>query len=275
VAPAGDYRAPVLSPDGRFVAIRRREDGGGNADVWLLDLSRGTRTRFTFDPGNDGNALWSPDGSQVVWSSDRGGAYGLWAKSAGGMGEDRLVTKVAGDGGPTSWSSDGRYVLYQVLSSDSGFDIWLLPMTGSDHTPKPLVRTPFQEGRAQFSPDGHWIAYQSDESGRPEIYVSSFEGPPGKWQVSTAGGTDPAWSADGKELFYLESDRMMTVPVQLGATFTPGTPHPLFRVVVESGVRRNVFVPSKDGQRFLFLLPVGETSTPMTVTVNWRETAQH
>jgi len=125
--------------------------------------------------------------------------------------------------------------------------------------------------RACFSPDGRWIAYQSNESGRAEIYVASYSGPAGKWQISTSGGIDPAWSRDGKELYFLSPDQhFMVVPILPGATFTPGTPRFLFHVQTETGLRRNVYTVSPDGKRFLFLLPIGESNTPMTVTVNWR-----
>jgi Tol biopolymer transport system component len=265
---AADYRAPALSPDGNRIAIRR--NNGTNLDIWIVDPARGTTTRFTFDPGQDGNPLWSPDGSQIAWSSDRDGIFGFWIKSASGMGADQLVTKVAGDGAATDWSRDGKYVLYQATSPQTGADIYLIPMTGSDHTPKPLLNSPFNEVRARFSPDGRWIAYQSNESGRAEIYAASFTGPAGKWQISTSGGTDPAWSHDSGELFFISSDQhFMEVPIQAGATFTPGTPRMLFRVLPETGVRRNVYDVSPDGKRFLFLLPVGDTNTPMTVAVNW------
>jgi dipeptidyl aminopeptidase/acylaminoacyl peptidase len=134
-----------------------------------------------------------------------------------------------------------------------------------------VLQTPFIETRASFSPDGRWIAYQSNESGRMEVYVASFQGAAGKWQISTNGGTDPCWSRDGRELFFLTLDQtLMSMPVASGPSFQPATPQALFRVRVEAGNRRNVFCPAPDGKRFLFLLPLGETNTPMTMVLNWR-----
>ena len=136
---------------------------------------------------------------------------------------------------------------------------------------RPLIATSFNEANAMFSPDGRWIAYASDESGRSEIYVTSLAGPAGRWQVSTRGGRDPAWSPSGRELYYLtEDNRMMSVPIVAGESFNPGTPTFLFVVRYEPGFRRNVFCVAPDNQRFLFLVPIGETNTPITTVVNWR-----
>jgi dipeptidyl aminopeptidase/acylaminoacyl peptidase len=133
------------------------------------------------------------------------------------------------------------------------------------------VKSPFGERNPVYSPDGRWIAYMSDESGRWEIYVISVTGPAGKWQVSTRGGRDPAWSPDGRELYYLTEDsRMMSVPITGGPQFSPGTPRVLFNVRYEVSTRRNVFCVAPDNQRFLFLVPNSEISTPMTAVINWR-----
>jgi Tol biopolymer transport system component len=143
-------------------------------------------------------------------------------------------------------------------------------MTG-DHKPQLVLQTPFNEGRARFSPDGRWIAYQSDESGRYEVYVASFQGSAGKWQISTDGGSDPDWSPDGRELFYLaRNQKLMSVPITPGETLSPGTPQALFDVLTEGGTRRNVYEVAPDGRRFMFLLPAGDSGTPITTVVNWR-----
>ena len=271
IASAGDYRAPALSPDGSRIAVRRREAEGGNIDVWIIDPVRGTTTRFTFDPADDGNPLWSPDGTHIVWDSNRAGVDGLWMKAANGMGAEQLIGKSPGPGGPTDWSPDGRFILWTGFTDRGDADIFQIPMTGDDHKPKSLISTPFNEWRAHISHDGRWLAYESAESGRAEIYVTALDGTSGKWQISTNGGTDPAWSRDGKELFFLSPDQhFMSVPVQSGASFSPGTARPLFPVVTETGLRRNVYDVAPDGKRFLFLLPVGDMNTPISVTVNWR-----
>ena len=275
VASAADYRAPALSPDGSRIAIRRRGASGAETDVWVIEPSRGTTTRLTFDPGPDGNPIWSPDGSRIAWTSLRGGADGLWVKAANGAGQDQLVTRLDANSSALDWSRDGRYILVGVVDPKTRNDVYVVALDG-DHKPQPVLQTLFNEGRACFSPDGHWIAYQSNESGRGEVYVISFHGVPGKWQVSTRGGGDPCWSPDGHELYYLTPDQvLMTVPVTATPTFQPGTPQELFRVRVETGTRRNVYCVAPDNQRFLFQLPVGETSTPITAVLNWRAGTEH
>ena len=266
-APA-DYRAPALSPDGSRIAIRRAD--AGNLDVWMIDPARGTTTRFTFDPGSDGNPTWSADGAQVAWGSDRGGTNGMYAKSSSGLGAEQTLARGPNPLTPLDWSRDGKWLLYQVEDPKTGSDIYALS-TAAPHTSQPVLQTPFAEQHAKFSPNGRWIAYQSDESGRMEVYVATFQGPAGKWQISTRGGGDPCWSRDGRELFYLAADQhLMAVPVGGGDSFSPGTPHALFAVATEQSSRRNVYDVSADGSRFLFLLPANETSTPITVVVNWQ-----
>jgi Tol biopolymer transport system component len=270
VAATADYRAPSLSPDGRRVVVRRRDSDAANADVWMIEPARGTTSRFTFDPATDTAPVWSPDGSQIAWASTRGGADGIWLKSAGGLGQEQQIAKPGPFAAPLDWSRDGKWLLYSVVDPRTGVDLWALPMTG-EHTPQVVLQTPFNEARARFSPDGRWIAYQSDESGRPEVYVASFQGTGGKWQISADGGTDPDWSPDGRELFYLARDQhLMSVAITPGETLAPGTPQALFRVQTEGGTRRNVYEVAPDGKRFLFLLPAGDSGTPITTVVNWR-----
>jgi serine/threonine protein kinase len=268
VAAAADYRAPALSPDGTKIAIRRRDGNGSNIDVWVIEPARGTTTRFTFDPGDDSNPIWSPDGSKIAWSGVRGGREAIWVKTANGAGSEETVTDAGTNSVLLDWSHDGRYLLYSNFGSNltdvSAFDFDTRKSTV-------VLASRFNEMRARLSPDGHWIAYQSDESGVFEIYVTSFPISSGKWQISTRGGGEPCWSRDGKELFYLSPDaKFMSVPVTTGAAFNPGTPQALFRVQTEPGLRRNVYCPSPDGKKFLFLVPSGENETPMTVMVNWR-----
>lgn len=190
-------------------------------------------------------------------------------KSANGVGEEEKVAKMPGAGNAACWSSDGKTILFQAFATNL-LDIFAVDLAG-DRKPRPVVASRFTEGRAQLSPDGRWLAYQSDESGRAEVYVVSYPQGAGKWQVSTNGGADPYWSHAGNELFYLSGDgRLMSVPTPVGSSFTPGTPNALFRVQVEQGTRRNVYCPSPDGKKFLFLVPAGQNQTPMTAIVNWR-----
>jgi len=270
IAGPADFRAPALSPDGRRVVIRRRDGEGSNLDLWMIDLTRNTTTRFTFDPGQDGNPIWSPDGARVVWSGDREGKFHILAKSSAGIGEEERILETDQQSAPTGWSTDGKHMLYQMFAPAGPPDVAVLPLEG-ERKPRMLLQSTFLEARASFSPDGRWIAYESEESGRAEVYVMSFTGPEGKWQVSTRGGHDAAWSPDGREIYYLtDENRMMTVPITPGETFNPGTPQAMFAVRYEPGFRRNVYCVAPDNQRFLFQLPMGETNTPMTAVVHWR-----
>jgi eukaryotic-like serine/threonine-protein kinase len=268
VGPSAEYRAPALSPDGRFVAVRRRDPGVTGADVWIMDPARGTTTRFTFDPAVDSNPLWSPDGERLVWYSNRGGADALWIKSASGMGQDEKLVNAPG-AWPEDWSRDGQTLLYDIVDPKNGYDMYRVSITG-DRKPVLVLQTPFNEGREHLSPDGRWLAYESDESGRQEVYVMSFEGQPGKWQVSANGGKQARWSPDGRELFYLSGDqRLMSVAIPAGPSFNPAMPVPLFKVNFDDNTR-NAYCVAPDGKRFLFLLPDQELMTPITAIVNWR-----
>ena len=269
VAPSADLRAPALSPDGSKIAIRRIEPGSSNLDIWVIDTMRGTTTRFTFDPGDDSNPIWSPDGSKIAWTGLRGNSNGIWTKAANGSGSDEKLADVGPNAAPTSWSRDASQVFYQFVAGGSLADISVVDVNG-DHKPRAVLNSKFVETRAQISPDGKWLAYDSDESGRSEVYVISYPGGSGKWQISTNGGLEPNWSRDGRELYYLSADgRLMSVPIPAAGDFNPGTPQPLFRVATEPGRRRNVYCPSPDGKKFLFLVPAGQNQTPMTVLVNW------
>ena len=272
VAAAADYRAPALSPDGSKIAIRRADPDSRNLDVWVIDTVRGTTTRFTFDPGDDGNPIWSPDGSKIAWSGFRNGEDALWMKSANGVGEEEKICPTGSNSAVLCWSRDGNTIFYQSFGANL-FDVYAVDLHG-DRRPRAVLSSKFTEGRAQLSPDGHWLAYQSDESGRPEIYVVSYPNGAGKWQISTSSGIEPCWSRDGSELFYLSGDgRLMSVATPVGASFNPGTPQALFRVQTEQSPRRNVYCPSPDGKKFLFLVPAGQNETPMTALVNWRGNA--
>ncbi len=267
VAAAADYRAPSLSPDGRRVAIRRTD--GGNLDVWMLDLVRGTSGRFTFDPGFDGNPVWSPDGARLSWTGTEGASTGIMVKASSGLGSARVLAGTAHATAVLDWFHTSDRILYQAVNAATGGDLFVVDVAAGS-PPQALVQTPFFEQRGRISPGDRWLAYESNETGRPEIYVVSLTGAPAKWQVSIDGGTDPCWSRDGRELFYLAGGQLMSVPVTADPDFHPGTPRPLFRVRAESGGRRNVFEVSPDGQRFLFLVPDEAAAAPLTVLVNWR-----
>ncbi len=272
LGPAGLFNQPMLSPDGQRVAMNNESLGQG--DIWILELKRGTSTRFTFDPARDVSALWSPDGTRIVFGSDRGGQWGLYQKISSGAGSDELLLRTGQTTFPDDWSLDGRFIIYEI---DGGpktkFDLWVLPLFG-DRKPFPFLQTEFTEQHAQFSPDGRFIAYVSDESGRAEVYVQSFPASGGKWQVSTGGGDQPQWRRDGRELFYVAPDKnLMAVTDTLGATFEAGTPVQLFKTRVPQSTligERNNFAVAPDGQRLLVNNVVEDSaSQPITVVLNW------
>lgn len=273
VTEPGDYHEPTLSADGKKLLFGRRE-GTGNQDIFLMDFSRGSTTRLTFTPGAEASSIFSPDESQVVFYSDRSGDGEFYRKASSGAGNDELVMTGMKTPYPDRWSRDGKYLLFEA---DDGpktkFDLWILPMTGD---PKPFVylNSEFQEAHAQFSPDGRWVAYASDETGRSEVYVQSFPISGGKWSISTAGGDQPQWRGDGKELFYLAPDRtLMAVPINSGTTFDPGRPAVLFQTSVpQTGLTddRNNYTPTQDGQRFIVnSLVDAANAQPLTVVLNW------
>jgi serine/threonine protein kinase len=266
-----------LSPDGKRVAVSRTVNG--NKGVWLVDTARGVPTPFTFDASLDTYPLWSPDGSRIVFASTKKGGLNLYWKLSSGAGADELLLESDQPKSPTDWSSDGRFLLFTSAGTQTGSDLWILPVSGDKKPPFSFLKTPFQESDGQFSPDGKWIAYQSNESGRYEIYVQPFPGPGGKFRISSNGGGQPRWNKNGKEIFYVSLDsKMIAAPVKLssdGQSLEPGTPAALFpvRIVggpVQAGYRQQ-FAVSADGQRFLVNLEAGEAATsPITLIYNWK-----
>ncbi len=267
------YRDASVSPDGKRVAGQIMEETGFG-DLWLLDLDRNIESRFTFQPAFRMNPLWSPDGSRIVFASNQeGGLMQLFAKRSDGTGPEERLLKTGRQDVPTDWSADGRFLVYEERDPQtSKRDLWLLPMAG-DRKPFRYMQTPFDEFQGQFSPDGKWMAYGSDESGRWEIYVQPIPASRGKWQISNAGGTQPRWRQDGRELFYLSMDEKITsVDVKLGPGPEFGTPKALFPVrVVQNAFGSDEFVPTPDGQRFLATNAVsaGQGQRALTVVVNW------
>ncbi|MFN2480058.1 MAG: protein kinase, partial [Pyrinomonadaceae bacterium] len=218
----GIYFTLWLSPDERQAAVESTDPRMGTPDIWLFDLARGIPSRFTTDPAGDTSPLWSPDGSRVVFSSSREGVRHLYQKIASGGGQEELLFKSSEEKVPDDWSSDGQLILYQTLNPKTKWDLWVLPMSG-DRQPAPFLRTEFNEVQAQFSRDGKWVAYTSDVSGAPEVYVQTFPASGGRWRVSTGGGSQPRWRRDGRELFYIAPDRkLMAVSIKPGAAFEAG-----------------------------------------------------
>jgi eukaryotic-like serine/threonine-protein kinase len=261
---------PELSSDGRRVAVQRTVQD--NTDVWLMDLVRGGSTRLTFDAAIDTTPVWSPDGTQIAFSSNRKGVNDLYLKPSSGVGTEELFLETPNYKTPQDWSKDGRFLLYTQLDSKTGQDLWVLEMTGKERKPRVVVNTPADESRAQFSPNGRWVAYDTNESGRFEIVVQPFPEPGRKWQLSTSGGIAPRWRADGKELYFIAPDgKLMAVSVAASSTtFEAGTPAALFPTrIVTTPNPKNQYAVSRDG-RFLINQPVEESSTtPIMLILNW------
>jgi Tol biopolymer transport system component len=271
---ADNMLAPELSPDERRVSMDRTVQG--NRDIWLMELIRGAQTRFTFDGAVDGIPLWSPDGSRIAFESNRKGTFDIWIKPSSMAGTEELLVGTTNNEWPDDWSKDGRFLLYYQNGPETGSDLWAIPLSTNEADRKPfaVVNTPFEETYGQFSPDGRWVAYQTNESNRFEILVQGFPVPAGKWQVSTNGGIHPRWRADGKELYFIAPDsKLMAVPVApRGNTFEAGTPTALFQTRLQGvgfNSYRSQYAVSRDG-RFLLARPVEETSTtPITLILNW------
>jgi serine/threonine protein kinase len=280
--PEDSYSFLRLSLDGKRVALGRR-DPAGSDDIWLLEFGRSVFTRFTFDPKRGVVPVWSPDGRQIAFRSNRSGVSQLYRKDSAGAGQEEQLTNGPNNKFPSDWSRDGRYLLYWEDTPKTADDIMALPLEG-ERKPIVVLQTPFHEIAGVFSPDGKWIAYQSDESGPDQIYVRAFSpaaaAAGGKWQVSNQGGNRPKWRGDGKELFYLaqsgrfaQSTMMMAAGIRTTATSVEtDKPRELFPISV--GLTISPYDVTPDGQRFL----VEELSTtatrpgavPLTVVTNWQ-----
>jgi eukaryotic-like serine/threonine-protein kinase len=266
-----------LSRDGRRIAVYRFANE--NMDIWSFETSRRVWERLTVGAGDDIFPVWSPDGSSIVSGSVRTtNVVDLYQTFVGGaLGREQLLLASSVAKFPMDWSPDGRFVLYVTLETKRGFDLWALPMQG-DRTPVPVVQTEFNEGLAEFSPDGRWIAYESDKTGRREIYVRSFPKPGNDFLASTSGASQVRWSPDGKKLFYIGADdRLMALPITAssdGKTVDFGTPTPLFATsILSSGVNtfRPQYAVSPDGRSFVLQSLVGQaTASPITIILNWK-----
>jgi serine/threonine protein kinase/Tol biopolymer transport system component len=260
-----------LSPNGRSLAFARNE-GGKPSDIWLLDVGRGVSTRFTFDEAFDLNAVWSPDGKRIAFSSNRRGTFDPYVKEVEGDRSELLLHSDREAGPATDWSRDGRFILSSRQGESEG--VWALPLDGTSSA-FAVADTAFNETNAQFSFDGGWVAYQSNESGQVEIYIQRFPGPGRKWKVSSNGGVQVRWREDGSELYYLAPDnRIMAVPIRLASTddsVSVRAPVPLFAVRLNGDPRNSYarsYDVSRDGERFL-VDTMPELTLPITVVMNW------
>jgi Tol biopolymer transport system component len=226
-------------------------------------------TRLTFDPASEIRPVWSPDGRQIAFASNRDqGVYQVFRKNADGAGAEEQMTRGPYNRAPISWSPDGHYLLFREQHPKTGVDIWLLPLDG-DHKPIPFAQSTFNEDAPQFSPDGKWIAYSSDETGRPEIFVQPFPATGGKWQVSDQGGELPKWHRDGKELFFYSSGKIRAAALQLQAGRVEiDRPRDLFAVTRVTG-NLYFYEVAPDGQRFLVNQPAGDGRGALQILTNW------
>ena len=272
------YRSVALSPDGRQIAESIEDPVSGTSAIWLYDLARHVRTRFTFGSTDQDSPLWSPDGSRIVYSSVATsgalrGIENLYIKDVAGGSEVQLVSDTAVKA-PTSWSRDGRFLAYNWadFKGNGQTDIWILPMAG-ERKPFPFRNTTADEAVGQFSPDGRWLAYNSDESGRPEVYIAPFPSGAGKWQVSANGGVGPHWRNDGRELIYVATNisRMVAVPVEIrGSSVTIGTPTPL---MPSTNVSTTVGDIEQDHKKILLAMSQkAQVNEPLTLVINWPAT---
>ena len=262
----GIYGNIMLAPNGRAVASDTTDLASQNTDIWTYDLETRSAKRLTFDPAIDSLPVWSPDGSRTVFASNRELKFDLYLKDTNGAQEEKVIPQDGPDRFPTDWSRDGKYVLY-----GRGPDLWFLTFPELRATQFLKAASTLKTGR--FSPDGKWVAYSSNESGRWEIYVTSFPEAHGKWQVSNTGGDQPRWRGDGKELFYLSTDsKIMAVPVKTGSNFDAGTPTALFQANPREMVATSELFSydvSNDGQKFLVNASLKTAMTPMSVVLNW------
>jgi serine/threonine protein kinase len=261
------YGNLFLSPNGKLLATDTTDPASQNTDIWTYDLGNGSAKRLTFDPSIDTMPIWSPDSTRFVFASNRELKFDLYLKDANGGQDEKVIAKDGPDIFPNDWSHDGKYVLYE-----RGADLWFLRLP--EQNSSQFLKAPSTIKNGRFSPDGKWVAYASNESGRWEIYVTSFPEARGKWQLSNGGGDQPKWRGDGKELFYLSPEgKIMAASVTTGTNFDTRAPMALFQANPREGIATSEQVSydiSKDGQRFLINTQQKQgDSMPMSVVLNW------
>jgi hypothetical protein len=261
------YSDPRLSPDGKRLAVSIEDTRTHQSDIWAIDIGSGVRTRLTFGPGRSEFPIWSPDSTRIAYWGGRS-RTGIFEKAASGVGPEKLLRAMSPIHGLTSWSPDGRFILYTLwgLTKATKYDVWVLPVSPPGE-PFPYLQSAADEGQACFSPDGRSVAYISTESGRDEAYVQSFPAGAGKWQISTEGGSSPRWRRDGRQIFFLDlRGRILSVAFENAGSLVPGAP----RVSADSVSEISAFDPSPDGQRFLIISPLADRAhLPLHLIAHW------
>ena len=268
LGPPAEYADFRLSPDGRQLALSEVDAQGSHPDIRVLDFMRGAKLRLTSDEATDAAPVWSPDGKRIVFRSNPRGLHDLYVTASNGSESPSLLLRTEYAKYPTDWLPDGGGIIFHTFNRQTGADIWMVTPDGADR--KPLVQTPYDDMQGQVSPDGRWLAYSSLESGQVEVYIRSLVDAGARWQVS-AGGADPRWRGDGRELFYISSDGWLTA-VEFGGG-APGAPRRLFAVHVAPTVQPYIsnYNVTRDGERFLLKVPVRDvSSTPINILTSWR-----
>jgi Tol biopolymer transport system component len=273
--PVRMYTSARLSPDGTRIALDIRDQDG---DIWIWDIRRRTLTRFTFEPAPDQYPIWTPDGKRIVFSSSRVNGSGLFWQVTDGAGTAERLTETSNPQMANAISPDGMHLVLSDNSPKTLGDLVRIPLN-SPRNAERLIATPFAEGNADISADGRWIAYQSNESGKDEVFVRPFPNVnSGRWQVSNAGGSRPTWAKNGRELFYLEgANTMRAVPIETtGTAFSAGNPVKLFEGQFFAGPAGRLYDVTRDGQRFLMIKDMASTNQAaaplsMVVVLNWQE----
>ena len=279
LGPTGHFRNPALAPDEKRVAVAGLDVKTGTWDIWLMEVGRGGVSRFTTHRALDDMPVWSPDGSRIAFKSDRSGEMAFYHKSSSGTGQEQLFFRSGSYSQALHAWLDDNTLLYGtgILGASKTLgrtELWLTSTAGGGKS-IPILQNQSWNPFCALSADRRWLAYSSSETGRFDVYGMPFPSGGGKWPISVAGGTEPAWRADGKELFYLAPDRyVMAVPIKVGSSLQPGTPQRLFEAPVSSNISssytRNQYVVTGDGERFLINQPVGRTSfSAVTVVVDW------
>ncbi|HEV1995402.1 MAG TPA: protein kinase [Candidatus Acidoferrum sp.] len=274
-----DFVHHKISPDGQRLAVTVLDPSVVNYKLWLYDLFREKETRLTFGPDRITNPVWAPEGNTLVFGSNKRGPSDIFEKRADSAGSEELVLQSDANKYPTDWSADGRFIAYSVSVGKSKIEVWILPRFG-ERKPYIFLQGDFNMGEGRFSPDGRWLAYTSDESGRAEVYVTPFPSGASKWQVSVAGGTNPRWRRDGKELFYLAADSELTAAQvdTAGSVFQVGAVRPLFHMLLRTGPSRLELSPTSgqigydaapDGKWFVVNSPLAGSPPPITLVTNW------